>query len=434
MRLTLHTVRHGCLALLMLATFGVRAQQDNGDRLTVDLDLRTRGEIRSGGMTTDVDDVASTSFITGRTRLVVDYQRKWLEARVVGQHYGVWGQAGKGNFNLSEAWVMVKNDCGLFAKVGRQNLSYDDERIIGANDWTMAAMSHDVLKLGFEGVGHKIHFFTGYNQNSDAQLGNTYYIGGAYPYKEIYTLWYHYDARFFPLGISLLVMDVGMQGGSKEEPVTQHQQLVGSYLKVHPDKWMFEGAYYRQMGHDENGLPIRAWMASAKASYSPIPSLKVATGFDYLSGDEYFAVPPSGGFGLVRHEVIKGFNPVYGSHHKFYGAMDFFYVSTYVNGFTPGLQNVYINAIWSPFKRLSASVAYHYLSIAVNLPDMKRPLGHELELGVKWNPMPDVTLMAGYSYMLGTETMHRLKRSSDDNLQWAWLMLSINPQIWSSRK
>ena len=71
--------------------------------------------------------------------------------------------------------------------------------------------------------------------------------------------------------------------------------------------------------------------------------------------------------------------------------------------------------------------------MSANLPDMKKSLGHELELGVMWKPMRDVTLMAGYSYMLGTETMERLKRSSDDNLQWAWLMLTVNPRIFSTR-
>ena len=35
------------------------------------------------------------------------------------------------------------------------------------------------------------------------------------------------------------------------------------------------------------------------------------------------------------------FYSLYGSHHKFYGAMDFFYVRTFVNGFSPGLQNLY---------------------------------------------------------------------------------------------
>ena len=434
MSFSVHSLRYGCLALFLALSAGVYAQQDNENQLSVDLEVRSRGEMRRGGMPSEEGITENRAgFITGRTRLAVNYQRKWLEAKVAGIHSGVWGQAGKGSFNLSEAWVKMKSDLGFFAQIGRQNLSYDDERIIGANDWTMATMSHDVLRLGFERGGHKVHFFTAYNQNSDTQLGNSYYIDGAQPYKEIHTLWYHYDVQSLPAGVSLLFMDVGMQGGTKEDPVTYHQQLLGGYLSVHPQSWSFEGAYYRQMGHDEHGILIQSWMASAKASYKPVSTLNLTLGFDYLSGDEYFAVPPSGSIGLVRHEVLKGFNPIYGSHHKFYGAMDFFYVSTYVNGFTPGLQNLYFNAWWKPSDIFSLSAAYHYLAMSANLPNMKKSLGHELELGVMWKPMRDVTLMAGYSYMLGTETMERLKRSSDDNLQWAWLMLTVNPRIFSTR-
>jgi hypothetical protein len=187
------------------------------------------------------------------------------------------------------------------------------------------------------------------------------------------------------------------------------------------------------MGKSEYGIPIEAWMASSKFTANIGTNTVLFGGYDYLSGDEHFATPPEGMIGVIKHDKIRGFNSIYGSHHKFYGAMDFFYVSTYVNGFTPGLQNLYFNAWWKPSDIFSLSAAYHYLAMSANLPNMKKSLGHELELGVMWKPMRDVTLMAGYSYMLGTETMERLKRSSDDNLQWAWLMLTVNPRIFSTR-
>ena len=132
-------------------------------------------------------------------------------------------------------------------------------------------------------------------------------------------------------------------------------------------------------------MKIDAWMASAKVGFSPFDKLKLTAGYDYLSGDDKFAVPPRGGIGVIRHEVIKGFSTVYGSHHKFYGAMDFFYVSAYLNGFTPGLQNAYL-------------------------------------------------ISAGLSMMKGSDTMERLKRASNNNrLRWVWLSLSVNPRIFSTK-
>ena len=85
------------------------------------------------------------------------------------------------------------------------------------------------------------------------------------------------------------------------------------------------------------------------------------------SGVEHFAVPASGAIGLMQHKEVKGFNPIWGSHHKFYGAMDFFYVSTYYGGFTPGLQNLYATAAFHPFERFDVSMGYHYFATATKL-------------------------------------------------------------------
>ena len=137
---------------------------------------------------------------------------------------------------------------------------------------------------------------------------------------------------------------------------------------------------------------------------------------------------------MPRHEVNKGFNPVYGSHHKFYGAMDFFFLSTYVNGFTPGLQNAYIGAKYKPLKNLTLGAAYHYLATGTDLAGLDKTLGHEVELEASYKLAKDIKLSAGYSYMTGTETMERLKRASDQgNLRWAWLSLNVTPRIFSAK-
>jgi hypothetical protein len=328
---------------------------------------------------------------------------------------------------------------GMFAQIGRQALSYDDERIIGPNDWAMAALSHDVLKLGYEGHGHKAHAILGFNQNAENIYGGTYYMDGAKPYKSMLVGWYHFDVPKLPLGVSAIAMNIGMQAGDKEgigsnAPRTENQQLVGGYVSFHPKRWTIEASYYHQLGKDEHGLKIDAWMASVAANAQLNSWLNVAAGYDYLSGDEYFALTPTGQFGIVRHQTIKGFNPIYGSHHKFYGMMDFFYVSTYLFGFTPGLQNLYAGGDFTPVKGLKLKARYHYLSIATNLRDVNKTLGHDVDLEVSYQLMKDVRLSAGFSYMTGTETMEKLKRANDTgHLNWGWFSLIFSPKIFSTK-
>ena len=408
------------------------ASKDN--TLTIDLNMLSHGEVRDGGMVEMSTDNKSR-FMMSRERLIVDYRRTGLQTRLNIQHSGLWGQSGKGAFNIFEAWARLDRS-GWFAQIGRIALAYDDQRIIGTNDWAVASLSHDVLRLGYEGHGHKAHVILAYNQNAEAfTIGGNYYANGAQPYKSMQTVWYHFDVPRQPLGVSLLFMNIGMQAGEKEDnPHTENQQLLGGYVSYRPRYWTLEGSYYHQLGSNEVGIDIDAWMTSAKVDWSPSHQWGILAGYDFLSGDKGFAVPPPGSIGYTHHGKIRGFNPVYGSHHKFYGAMDFFYVTTYVGGFTPGLQNAYTGLHVSPLKGLTLNAAYHYLATATRLVDMDMTLGHEVELQARYVLARDVSLSVGYSYMTGTETMDKLKRANGDgSLRWGWFSLVVNPCIFSTR-
>ena len=423
------------VAMAQLIPSVAMAQDDNDDKLntfTIDADLLTRGEIRRGGLPDDEEDTDNkANFIVERTRLALDYERTFLKAHVTPQHSAVWGQAGKGAFNLYEAWVQLKANNGLFAKIGRQVISYDDERIIGSDDWTVAAQSHDLLKLGYEGNSHKVHAMFAYNQNSESVNGGTIYRDGDKPYKTMEAFWYHYDHPRVPFGGSLLFMNLGMQSVRDDNPnKTFQQQLVGTYLSYTPENWSAEGSYYYQCGKSEEGAKISAWMASVKATCTPSLNWSLKGGYDYLSGDPYFVVTSGGDLGLVQHKTLQGFSPAYGSHHKFYGAMDFFYVTTYYNGFSPGLQNIYVGATYKPINKISVDATYHYFRTATKLDNLSMSLGHEIEFSITYEPIKEVKISAGFSYMHGDETMVQLKRVDNErDLHWAWLNIQIRPRF-----
>lgn len=420
------------LAILLLPIIA-HAQQEADNQFNVKLDMLTRGELRYGGFNESdnaQDDLAH--FIIGRYRLTTDYSRSWLQVRLSLQQSGTWGMGG-GSFSLNEGWAMVKSRKGLFAKIGRQVLAYDDERIIGSNDWAMTAPTHDVLKLGYEGDQHKVHLLFAYNQNPENMEGFTFFSGGNQPYKSMQTLWYHYATPNSIFGASLLFMNIGMQGERNNVPKTFFQQLAGTYITLKPKYITAEGSFYYQFGKEEHGIPLDAFMGSVKLTAKPRDSYAIYAGYDYLSGDAYFAVPPEGALGMVFHDKVRGFNPIYGSHHEFYGAMDFFYMSTWVGGFTPGLQNVYLGSTFTPVKNLNFNLAGHYYAMATKLPNVKQFLGLAAELSANYAFTKFISAELGYSYMYGSETMKFLKRvSGNQQLHWAYLMLVINPDIFST--
>ena len=298
------------LFAIVMLNIGLFAQEADNE-FTIDAKINTRGEIRVGGFDLQDEDENSrkAQFIMGQYRINLGYKRAdWFEVKLSPQFSGIWGQAG-GTLSLAEGWFSMRhNKTGLFAKIGRQVLEYDDERILGYDDWTMTAPTHDVLKFGFEGYGHKVHALLAYNQNSDnVSAGTSYYAGGIQPYKTMQTLWYHYTTPKSIFEISLLGMNVGMQSLKSEKPdKTFYQQLFGTYMVLKPSIVRMEGAFYYQMGKEEHGIPLNAYMGSAKLKVTPNDFYNLFVGYDYLSGDKYFAVPTGHNIGMVHHDVIKG--------------------------------------------------------------------------------------------------------------------------------
>ena len=423
------------IVLPLLFSIGLKAQEADNE-FSLDAQLVTRGELRVGGFKPDdLGKERISRFAQGKYLVTASYQRSWLEVKLSPKFSGVWGQASSG-ISLYEGWAKMQSKGGLFVKIGRQELNYDDGRIIGNDDWTMTAPTHDVLKLGFEGEKHKVHLLAAYNQNAEnIDNGDVYYSGGLQPYKTMQAIWYHYDMPKKLFGVSILGMNIGMQSEKDEEPqTTYYQQLVGAYLALRPKHWSLEGAFYYQMGKQEHGMTVDAFMVNAKLNVKPSENYDLFVGYDYLSGDKYFAVPPQGGLGLVFHDKVRGFNAIFGSHHQFYGAMDFFYLSNYVGGFTPGLQNLFVGGNIKPVNGLSINAAYHYYAIATNLDYVNtKTLGHSVELSGKYAFNEAVSVSAGYTFMKGSETMELLNQVSEKRqLHWAWVMLSITPRLFAT--
>ena len=430
-----------CMVLALLFSFGLKAQEADNE-FSLDAQLVTRGEFRMGGFKPDsLDNTRYSLFALGKYRVTANYKRSWLELNLSPQFSGVWGQSSAG-ISLYEGWARMHTKNGWFVKIGRQQLDYDDGRIIGNDDWTMTAPTHDVLKLGYEGESHKVHLLAAYNQNPEnIDNGGIYYSGGLQPYKTMQTLWYHFDTPKKMFGVSLLGMNIGMQSAKEDEAtITYYQQLLGTYMTFSPKHWSLEGAFYYQMGKQEHGITIDAFMASARLNVEPSEIYNLYAGYDYLSGDTYFNIPHDGEIGLVYHDKVRGFNALFGSHHQFYGAMDFFYVSTYYGSFTPGLQNLYVGGNVKPVNGLNINVAYHYYAIATDLPYVNtKTLGHSVDIVGAYAFNKSISVSAGYTFMQGSETMELLNRISNERqLHWAWLMLSVKPTlfktIWQDKK
>jgi hypothetical protein len=125
-------------------------------QFTVSGEFRPRAEYRDGY--TKLRDSTQTAYgdILGRSRIIFDYQNEKFTTRFSLQHAFVFGENNFYNsdtirnntVNIFEAWFKYNFVDNFAIRVGRITLSYDDQRIIGYNNWRPQGSAHDMV--GFQ--------------------------------------------------------------------------------------------------------------------------------------------------------------------------------------------------------------------------------------------------------------------------------------------
>jgi hypothetical protein len=90
---------------------------------------------------------------------------------------------------------------------------------------------------------------------------------------------------------------------------------MGGNLNLHNQTFRLDGSGYYQAGRDRTHKVVKAYLLSMTLSYIQKRNATFAIETDILSGSGQ------------TDGVNRTFDPLYGTHHKFYGLMDYFYVS-----------------------------------------------------------------------------------------------------------
>lgn len=412
--------------LLIMVLFGVTQTifaQDN--TFYMDGQIRTRWEYRDGALFPKGDGVDPAMFINERARISMGYINPKLEIKFSAQHVGVWGQDHmldkNGRFILNEAWARFTPVKGLSFKLGRQALSYDDERILGGLDWHVAGRSFDALKLEYKASAHQIHGILAFNQNDEKVNGGFIYNNATTAlFKSMQTLWYNYKAPSTPFSASLLFMNIGLDASDGIHSDSRYLQTFGPHITYGVGNFSLVATYYMQTGKNLADMSVMAHMASLKAAYKISPKWQVFAQGDFLTGEK------------DGDDKFSAFDPLYGTHHKFYGYMDYFYVTRTL--IPVGLLDLQLGTSVNCCKDFSLALHYHYFGSAVEIPGFDKYLGSEIDLQFNYKIMNHVTLVGGYSTMFGTSTMDIVKGGNHELWQgWGWLQLNINPRLFSSK-
>jgi hypothetical protein len=414
-----------CILLFPLLSFS----QENPSEFAVDLTIRPRAEFRNGAFTVKEPSDQPAFFISQRTRLRISYGIGKLRLAVAGQNIRVWGESGQvapnegNNTMFNEAWAEYEFLDDLSFKLGRQDLVYDDDRILGSLDWHQAGRWHDLVLLKYEPLNHMLHAGLAYSQDGENILNNFYSAPGG-NYKTMQFIWYQYlisESYKF----SALFLNTGFQVQS--DSTMAYMQTAGGNLYKTGGPLTFTGTFYFQTGKNQIGRKVDAWMASFYGGYRINSNWMVHAGTDYLTGND---------MNESTTGETKEFVPLYGTNHKFYGLMDYFYTGVPHN--QVGLWDKYAGFSWIPSGDFSLKLTGHFFDTGGMVyaeQEMSSYLGTEFDLTYNWNISRWIKLIGGYSHMFPTESMEIVKGRGNHTLthDWIWTMLAVDVRIFEKK-
>ncbi len=492
--------------LLMIAVMPEAKAQ-----LTFTGQIRPRAELRSGFGTPKPESYDPAFFISQRSRISFLYQSGRIGFQTSIQDVRVWGQDASTISNsdgaklaLHEAWANFvlynKADTSfspsyfdyLSIKGGRQEIIYDDSRLLGNLDWLQQGRRHDALVVKAKRKAWQADAGFAFNQHTDAfNYNGTYYVPANVPptvkdskgnltntpagmipltngtgwsaktgnpgtvnmastnglYQDYKAFQYLYAANQLKSSrLSLLFFsdqfgkysldsvknvagnDTGYVFGRRfNQKGTNRRNTAGFFWTGTGAKAKIIGfslgAWY-QFGKDRDAQSLQAFMTTASVSYLH-KHFTYTAGWDYLSGNDAFST------GKTNHR----FDPLYGTPHKFWGYMDYFYVGT--GAPTGGLSDPYLKVKYSASgKRLQLGLDYHHFSLANDQKDasgaaIDRYLGSEFDFTLNYALSKFSTVEWGLSYMAASGSMAYAKNvppgTTEKNNYWSYLMVSVQP-------
>jgi hypothetical protein len=456
------------LGITVMAFFN---HNESKAQFTLTGQIKPRTEFRDGFGTLQQKGQESALHISQRTRLNVGYTGYRFKTFLALQDVRVWGQDRSSlnrttvdayaGLKMHEAWgelilidtiSKIKN---LSLKVGRQEISYDDQKVLGSLDWLQQARSHDAIVLKYANKSWIADFGVAFNQNSEKMVGTIYdgvpapntYPAGSNGIGTMYkSFQYAYIAKKFYFGdVSFLFFkddfnkytSAGTGANIVKTPIegVWSRNTTGLFYNINATRKInLTGSYYYQGGKDKDGKELSAHLASVTGTYQASRKLFLGAGLDFLSGTD-------GTKAVTADSKINQFDPLYGTPHKFWGYMDYFYVA---NGFgRQGLMNYFLKAKYNATDKLQLFADLHRFDAANKVSngpggEQNKNLGTELDLKLSYNFTKLINIEAGYSYMKATKTMASAQvknvTNADLSPQWAYVTLLIKPDFLSTKK
>ncbi|MFH0894198.1 MAG: alginate export family protein [Bacteroidota bacterium] len=395
-------------------------------------EIRPRFEFRDGYKKQPDFKSSAAYFMSQRTRLSGKYVSKTASAKITMQDVRVWGdeklKTDVPGIGIYEAWAEVPLFDSLSLKAGRQELKYDNERLICSSNWQQGGGTHDALTLRYKTNKISVDLVSAFNQYSEATLTGTDYSKGSGNYKTLNILWVNKKVKDFSFTI------LGIADGYQKTKTTTTLYMrgtAGGTVQYKKDKMEAALRGYYQLGADTIGRDISAYFGSADFTYK-LNKFSIIAGCEYISGND--AADNS-------TDENHAFSTLYGSGHTYNGNMDYFTdIPKDTKG--AGLINPYLFFLYKCSDKCSMRIDFHHflLQNSYLVTDnngykkfIDSNLGTEADFSVKYDFSKDVNLTFGYSAMVAQPSMEYISGGESRKIgSWGFIMLSVKPTFFKN--
>ncbi|MDD2563695.1 MAG: alginate export family protein [Salinivirgaceae bacterium] len=401
-------------------------------QLIIDAEYRLRSELRDGYKSLSIDSLSPALITFQRTRLNFDYKHDKIHAYISVQDARIWGENKWGTedpgIGIHQAFIKYSISEQLAVKLGRQEIIYDRNRLMGIKNWGNVPIVHDAAILQFNNEDQtKADLVLAYNNDSDKIYESNYAVD-MYKYLTVLRLYNKFSEE---LNLSFLTIIDGNQAIGNYKKVYA-RGTSGIFAEINIDNFMIDAMGYYQYGKSKAGIKISSYFFHVKPTFMVNENLKIGLGIDYLSGDN----------ALDNNNKDNAFSTVFGDGHGFYGYMDYFTnIPTHTN--RGGLNDIYLQADYKLSPKLSLTGAIHNFRLTNNILDVgstpinptaaKKQLGIELDAVLAYKFYPNSTLTVGYSAMMAQKSMELIKIGSSKGVQnWLFVAVIFKPELFRS--
>ena len=411
--------------LLIVSTMGFA-------QLSINAEYRLRTEVRDGYKTLS-DATTNPALITfQRTRLNADYKDDKIHAYLSLQDGRIWGDNKFGTddpaVGIHQAFVKYSISEKLAVKLGRQEIIYDKNRLMGLKNWGNTPVVHDAALLQFNNADQtKADLVLAYNNDSDKNFESNYTVD-MYKYLTVLHLYNKFSDN---LNMSFITIIDGNQALG-DHRIVYARGTSGLYATFNIDNISIDAMGYYQYGKSKVGTNISSFLFHLKPTLTINDNAKIAAGIDYLSGDN----------ALNNNNKDNTFSTIFGDGHGYYGYMDYFTnIPSHTN--KGGLNDIYLQADYKLSPKVSITGTVHNFMLTNNILDpsstptnpiaAKKQLGVELDAVLSYKFYTNSTLSVGYSALAAQRTMELLKTGSSRGIQnWLFISVLFKPEIFKS--